>query len=109
MQNRDIDDVLKEIKNKHINHIEANQSWKTNGRKVIIYDKRDFFNELKNKVPAKILTKKFLIGHSALNRKIKELFYPIEVKNYREAVKYIQDKDIDEVLREIKSLKEKKL
>lgn len=109
LQNRDIDDVLKEIKNKHINHIEANQSWKTNGRKVIIYDKRDFFNELKNKVPAKILTKKFLIGHSALNRKIKELFYPIEVKNYREAVKYIQDKDIDEVLREIKSLKEKKL
>ena len=66
-----------------------------------IEDKREFLNEVKNKVPKKELVEKYGMAGKTLNRRIEEMFGSNGPKNYTELKDHLQDKNVDDVLKDI--------
>ena len=73
-----------------------------------IENKRDFLNDVKSKTLKKELLVKYGMRHNALTRRIQEMLGPDGPKNYRELKNYLQDKNIDDILKEIEERNDKK-
>lgn len=66
-----------------------------------IPDKREFLQEIKENVPKKELLQKHDMGGNALNRRVQEMFGPDGPKNYTELKQYLQDRNVNDVLKDI--------
>jgi len=102
LENKDPKEILKDINEKISNQSERYQ--RTNE----ITDKKQFLQDIQNLKKTE-LNYKYDMGGKTINRKIGKLFGDTEVKNYSEAKKFLKDKNIDEVLKDInKDVKEEK-
>lgn len=70
-------------------------------RRKEIENKREFLHEVKSNIQKKDLLEKHQMGHNALTRRIQEMFGPDRPKNYIELKNYLQDRNINDVLKEI--------
>jgi len=68
----------------------------------------EILNDIKNQMKVSDILKKYKISSSAFYRRIREIFGPNGPKNISEVRKYLQNKDINEILRDIKKKKKKK-
>ncbi len=66
-----------------------------------ISDKRQFLNDIKNNMYKKDMLEKYNMGKHAFNKRIQEMFGLNGPKNYTELKDYLQDKNINDVLKEI--------
>jgi len=66
-----------------------------------IKDKRQFLNDIKNNMQKKEMLKKYNIGKTSYAKRIHEMFGPNGPKNYTELKNYLQNKDIDDALKDI--------
>jgi len=66
-----------------------------------IPDKREFLNEIKGDMLKKDMLKKYDMGKNSFNKRIQEMFGPDGPRNYTELKNYMQDKNVDDVLKEI--------
>ena len=67
-----------------------------------ISDKQQFLNDIKNNIPKKELVEKYGMGGKTMNKRIEEMLGENGVKNYTDAKEYLKDKDLDEILNDIK-------
>ena len=94
LKEKNLDDVVKEINNKL-----DNQSQKFEGKKEIS-NKREFLKDIQN-MQKKEIDHKYNMNGSTVNNRIREMLGEHGVKNYTEAKKYLEDKNLDEVVKEI--------
>jgi hypothetical protein len=66
-----------------------------------IENKKEFLEDIKNNISRKEMLAKYNIGKNSFNKRIQEMFGPNGPKNYTEMKNYLQDKDINDVLKEI--------
>ena len=73
-----------------------------------IENKKEFLHGVKSNILKKDLLVKYGMRHNALTRRIQEMFGPDGPRNYRELKNYLQDKNIDDILKEIEEKNSKK-
>lgn len=70
-----------------------------------ISNMKEFLTDIKNKILKKDLEKKYNISGPTINSIIKEILGPNGPKNYREAKQFLKDRDIDNILKILKTKK----
>ena len=66
-----------------------------------ITNKKEFLSDIKNKMQLKDMAQKYKMSGNTVNEKIKEMLGAHGVKNYTGAKKYLKDKDINNILKDI--------
>ncbi|MHA1985252.1 MAG: GIY-YIG nuclease family protein [Promethearchaeota archaeon] len=94
LKDKDLDEVLKDIKEKQI---EQPQNFQ--GKKEIL-NLREFLEDIQN-LKSKEIAQKYEMNRSTVNKRIREMLGDHGVKNYMEAKKYLNDKNLDEVIKDI--------
>ena len=94
LENKNLDDVLKDI-NKRLR--EHPNEFK--GKKEIS-NKREFLEDIQ-KMQRKDIDHKYDMNRSTVNKRIQEMLGDHGVKNYTEAKKYLEGKNLDEVVKDI--------
>ena len=74
-----------------------------------IENKKEFLNDIKNKMPVKELTEKYAISYPTVNERIKEYLGDYGVRNSTGAREYLKDKEIEDVLKDIDKRNAEKL
>ncbi len=64
-------------------------------------NKKEFLNDIKNKMPLKELTEKYGISYPTVNERIKEYLGDYGVRNSTGAREYLKDKEVEDVLKDI--------
>lgn len=94
LENKNLDNVLKDI-NEKLN--ERPNEFK--GKKEIS-NTREFLEDIQN-IQAKEIAQKYDMNRSTVNKRIREMLGDKGIKNYTEAKKYLQDKNLDDVVKGI--------
>ncbi|MFX1499882.1 MAG: GIY-YIG nuclease family protein [Promethearchaeota archaeon] len=94
LENKNLDDVLKDI-NKNL----ENQTKKFIGKKEIS-NKQQFLKDIQN-MQLREISQKYNINRSIVNRRILETLGVEGIKNYTELKKYLEGKNIDNVVKNI--------
>jgi len=68
-----------------------------------IKNKREFLSDIKNKMPLKDLAQKYAISDTTVNKRINEYLGPYGLRNSTGAKEYLQDKNIDDVVKDIEN------
>ena len=100
LNNKNLDKILHDI-----NERLSNQS-QNFLRKKEISNKREFLEDIK-KMKSKEIEKKYDMNRSTVNKRIREMLGEHGVKNYTEARNYLEDKNLDEVVKDINERMEK--
>jgi len=66
-----------------------------------IADKREFLNDIKENMQMKDMLQKYDMGKTSFGKRIQEMFEPDGPKNYTELKDYMQDKNINDVLKDV--------
>ncbi|MFX1297420.1 MAG: GIY-YIG nuclease family protein [Promethearchaeota archaeon] len=94
LENKNLEDVLKDI-----NERQNNQSQQFE-RKKVISNKREFLEDIQN-IKSKEIEQKYDMNRSTVNKRIQEMLGHRGVNNYAQAKTYLEDKNLDEVLKDI--------
>jgi len=94
LENKNLDDVLKDI-----NERQNAQPQKFEGKKEIT-NKREFLEDIQN-IKSKEIEQKYDMNRSTVNRRIQEMLGHRGVNNYAQAKTYLEEKNLDEVLKDI--------
>ena len=94
LEDKNLDDVLKDI-----NERQNNQPQKFDGKKEIS-NKKEFLEDIQN-IKSKEIEEKYDMRRTTVNKRIGEMLGEYGVKNYTEAKKYLEDKNLDEVVKGI--------
>ena len=94
LENKNLNEVAKEINEKL-----SNQSQEYEGKKEIS-NKKEFLEDIQN-MQSKEIAQKYDMHRSTISKRIQEMLGAHGVKNYTEAKKYLEDKNLDEVAKEI--------
>jgi len=94
LEDKNLDNVLKDINRKL-----ENQSQKFVGKKEIT-NRKEFLKDIQN-MQRKDIDHKYDMNRSTVNKRIREMLGDYGVKNYTEAKKYLEGKNLDKVAKEI--------
>jgi len=94
LEDKNLDNVLKDINRKL-----ENQSQKFVGKKEIT-NRKEFLKDIQN-MQRKDIDHKYDMNRSTVNKRIREMLGEHGVKNYTEAKKYLEGKNLDKVAKEI--------
>jgi hypothetical protein len=95
LREKNLDDVFKEVKQRL-----SDKSRRYEGKSQIS-DKEQFLKDVNNMKKNEIVNKYDMDGKT-INNRIKEMLGPDGPKNYTELKEYLKEKNVDEVLKEIK-------
>jgi len=94
LEGKNLDKVVKDINER------LDKPFQNYEGKPISSNKREFLEDIKNMLKNEI-NYKYRMGAKSITRKIKEMLGEYGVKNYTEAKKYLNGKNLDEVLKDI--------
>ena len=94
LENKNLDEVLKDINAK------LNEQPRESTRKKVISNTREFLEDIQN-MQRKDIDHKYDMNRSTVNKRIREMLGEHGVKNFTEAKNYLQDKNLDEVVKGI--------
>ena len=94
LENKNLDNVLKDI-----NENMKTQSQDFKGKKEIS-NKREFLEDIQN-MQRKDIDTKYNMNRTTVNKRIREMLGEHGVKNYTEAKKYLEGKNLDKVVKDI--------
>ncbi|MFW9873539.1 MAG: GIY-YIG nuclease family protein [Candidatus Thorarchaeota archaeon] len=94
LENKSLDEVLKDVNAKQ------NEKPKESMRKKVISNTREFLEDVQN-MTLKDIAQKYEMHQNTLKKRIGEMLGDKRIKNYTELRNYLQDKNLDEVIKGI--------